>query len=145
MGRILGTVLRRGEGALWHRELLGHLRATTRRCLPGRSRLPPRALPAEDELPAWQQLADRSAPKLQKVLTNRLDAENYKALMSSLDEVGRARLRSCGGPHASAWQQASPAAPGERLDDLDYVTTARALLGQGLAPAGAVCRNRART
>jgi len=97
-----------------------------------------------DELPTWQELARTPTFKLQKVFTKRLDAKNHKALLDTLDDEGRARLRSCGGPHASAWQQASPAAPSERLEDADYATTARALLGQDLASTGATCRNRAR-
>ncbi len=42
-------------------------------------------------------------------------------------------MRSCGGSLAAAWQLADPARPDEHLEDTDYVTTARALLGQDLA------------
>jgi hypothetical protein len=99
----------------------------------------------EDELPSWQELARTPTSKLQKVFTKRLDSKNHKALVDTLDEEGRARLRSCGGPHASAWQQASPAVSSERLDDADYTATARALLGQNLCKTGATCHNRGRT
>ena len=55
-------------------------------------------------------------------------------------------MRSCGGPLAAGWQLASPAQPAERLEDRDYKTTARALLGQELAAASLhTCRNRRST
>ena len=109
-------------------------------CREAHTTLPPAPPgPTEDELPSWQELARTPTPKLQKVFTKRLDSKNRKALVHTLDEEGQVRLRSCGGPHASAWQQASPAVPSERCEDVDYATTARALLGQDLAPAGAAC------
>ena len=72
----------------------------------------------------------------------RIDKKSYSDLLTSLDAPARARLRSCAGPLSSAWQLASPALPAERLDDRDYTVTARTLLGQDCAPAGATCQNK---
>ena len=62
-----------------------------------------------------------------------MDEKHHTSLLNTLDAEDRARLRSCGGPLASAWQLASPSNPVEKLEDADYETTARALLGQDLA------------
>ena len=74
-------------------------------------------------------------PKAQRLLSRRLDEKHYADLLRTLDTVGRARLRSCGGPLAAGWQLASPGRLAERLQDPDYAATARALLGQELAAA----------
>ena len=78
---------------------------------------------------------------MQRTLSRRLDKKHHTGLQGTLDTENRARLRSCGGPLAAGWQLASPAQPGERLDDAEYETTARALLGQDLAAANCKCRN----
>ncbi len=101
---------------------------------------------AEDaELPSWRELALEPRKKVQKLLSRRLDSKNYSDCLTLLCPEERALLRSCAAPLAAAWQWASPAAPSERLDDATYRTTARALLGQAVAPAaGATCQHRAR-
>ena len=48
--------------------------------------------------------------------TRRLDKKNQTAL-DALGAEGKARLRSCGGPHAAGWQVAAPAAARERHED----------------------------
>ncbi len=83
--------------------------------------------------------------KLQKLLSKRLDQKLHTDLLATLDTPARARLHSCAGPIASAWQWASPSHLGERLEDEDYRTTARSLLGQPVVPANATCQNRTRT
>ena len=83
--------------------------------------------------------------KLQKVLSMRFDKKLHTALLGSLDAPSKARLDSCSGPLAAAWQWASPCIAGEKVDDDDYFTTARDLLGQPVAPSGSTCQNRART
>ena len=106
--------------------------------------LPPEAT----ELLSWHRLAQTSWPKLQRTLSKWSDQKNFTNLLASLDAEGRARLRSCGGPLAGAWQLAKPASPSERLEDAEYCVTARTLLGQPVGPdadGGAVCQNRART
>jgi hypothetical protein len=42
--------------------------------------------------------------KLQKVLSKRIDKKLHTALLRSLDAPSKARLFSCAGPLASAWQ-----------------------------------------
>ena len=72
--------------------------------------------------------------------------KNHNQLLSTLSGPDAARLRSCGGPLAGGWQLASPGQRAELLEDRDYTTTARALLGQDLtASEGATCQNRRRT
>ena len=82
--------------------------------------------------------------KLQKVLSMRFDKKLHTALLGSLDAPSKARLDSCSGPLAAAWQWASPCNAGEKVDDDDYFTTARDLLGQPVAPSGSTCQNLAR-
>jgi len=65
-------------------------------------------------------------------------------LLITLGPEDRARLRSCGGAHAAGWQLAN-GGPGQRLEDDAYLDTARALLGQDLAPPNGRCQNRLRT
>ena len=65
-------------------------------------------------------------------------------MLSTLGPEDRARLRSCGGAHAACWQLAN-GGPSQRLEDDDYLSTARALLGQDLAPPNSRCWNRLRT
>ena len=96
-------------------------------------------------LPAWADLAEQPRTKVQKELTRRLDQKNLLALRSSSTSEDKARLNSCGGPHAGSWQQAAPGAPGQRFSDDEFCSTARELLGQDLAPPGACCANRTRT
>jgi len=109
----------------------------------------PAPLPgARDEatLQSWRELAQAPQKKVQRLLSKRLDEKQYSLLLSDLDAPAAARLRSCGGPLASGWQLASPGLAEERLDDRDYATTARALLGQDLAASDrGACRNRRRT
>ena len=62
------------------------------------------------------------------MFSTRLDEKTLANLLTTLDDSGRARLRSCGGPLAAAWQWASPPKPGETLVDNDYRYTAPALL-----------------
>ena len=93
----------------------------------------------------WRHLAQEPRKKLQKVLSKRLDEKTFADLLRTLGAEDRARLRSCAGPLASAWQVAAPAAPSEPLDGGDYRTTARSLLGQDVASDSATCSNRART
>ena len=96
-----------------------------------------------DGPPTWEELAQRPRYKLQKAFTRSLDSKNYQTLLRTSSAEDQARLRSCGGPLAAGWQLATPAAPLQRLDDEDCKLIARALLGQDLAPAGALCCNRA--
>ena len=116
-------------------------------CRDALASLPPAAQeePGTGEPLTWAELAQRPRSKLQKVFTQRLDLKNYQFLHDTLGPEDKARLRSCSGPLAAGWQVATPAAPRQRLDDEDYKFTARALLGQDLAPAGALCSNLART
>ena len=93
----------------------------------------------------WNDWVRRPRKKLQKLLSKRFDEKLSTALLAFLDSSDRARLHSCSGPFASAWQWASPCNPGERLDDEDFLATARTLLGQPVVPALAVCQNRTRT
>ena len=84
----------------------------------------------------------RGHSKLQKIFCKRLDKKYHKDLLENLDEGGRVRLRSCSGPFAAGWQLASPAHAAEKLDDIEYSLTARALLGQSVRPASALaCQN----
>ena len=106
---------------------------------------PPRPGAEPAELPAWQTLAETPQRKLQKALTARIDHKNHDTLLRTLEPEAKALFRSCGGPHAGAWQTASPGLDAQRLDDADYCSTARTLLGQAAAPPGATCCNRART
>ena len=105
-------------------------------------------LPDEEErrrqLPPWELLAQEPRQKLQKALTQRLDKKNHEALLSALGAEERALLRSCGGAHAAGWQLAN-GGPRQKLEDPEYCATARALLGQDAAPAGARCGNRYKT
>ena len=105
--------------------------------------LPPAADTNEEV--SWQELAQRPRPKLQKHLSNRLSKKNFADLLNALDLEGRTRLRSCSGPLAGAWQLASPGFHSQRLEDADYRTAARTLLGQPAATCGTTCCNRART
>jgi len=100
----------------------------------------------EATLPSWRELALRPRKKVQKMLSKRLDDKNYHQLLSGLSAPEAARLRSCGGPLAAGWQLASPGQRAELLDDREYETTARALLGQALASSDrATCKNKRRT
>ena len=117
-------------------------------CREARATLPPAPAAARDEdtLASWRELAQTPKRKAQRLLSKRLDEKHYSLLLESLDPPGAARLRSCGGPLAAGWQLASPGNPAELLEDRDYETTARALLGQDLAPSDcSTCRNRRRT
>ena len=92
----------------------------------------------------WTALVARPHLKLQKLLSMNLDKKHRGDLLSRADEEGCARLRSCAGPFSGGWQLASPASPSERLDDADYLLTARSLLGQAVAPPHIrTCGNRA--
>ena len=118
-------------------------------CRDALAALPP-ALPSEREEETtnpldWREWALRPRKKLQKLLSKRLDEKQHADLLTALDAPERARLHSCAGPLAAAWQWASPGNLGEKLEDEEYCTTARALLGQPVAPAAATCQNRART
>jgi hypothetical protein len=107
---------------------------------------PPPGARDEEALQSWRELALAPRQKVQRLLSKRLDEKHYSLLLGELDAPDAARLRSCGGPLASGWQLASPGQAEERLDDRDYATTARALLGQDLAASDrAACRNRRRT
>ena len=100
-------------------------------CRAAAARLPS----AADHLPAdWSSLTAKPHPKLQKPLSKALDKVKHEDLLHRADDEGRARLRSCAGPFSGAWQLASPSAPSERLDDADYMFTARSLLGQTVVP-----------
>ena len=81
---------------------------------------------------SWRQLALEPRKKLQRAFSRRFDEKHHTSLLNTLDAEDRARLRSCGGPLASARQLASPSNPAEKLEDADYETTARALPGQDL-------------
>ena len=95
---------------------------------------------------SWRELVRKPRRKAQKLLSTRLDNKHYDLLLDSLDAPDAARLRSCGGPGAAAWQLACPGQRDELLDDREYALTARALLGQDLASTDhAFCRNRRRT
>ena len=114
-------------------------------CCNALASLPQLATDANDEV-SWQTLAQQPRPRLQKHFSDRLDQKTFADLLNTLDLGGRARLRSCSGPLAGAWQLAFPGRPSERLEDADYRSAARELLGQALAPAGGTtCCNRART
>ena len=89
----------------------------------------------EARLASWQELAQRPRHKVQKMLSKRLDEKNYSSCLTLLSTDGRARLRSCAGPLAAAWQWASPGDAVERLDDAAY----RCICAQ---PARASCRSR---
>ena len=79
--------------------------------------------------------------------TGELDYDNdgYADLLTTLDAPGHARLHSCGGPFAAAWQWASPAKPGETLEYDDYSLTARALSAASRSSAYSFKYNRTRT
>ena len=93
----------------------------------------------------WNDWALQPRKKLQKILCMRIDNKLHTALLGSLDAASKARLHSCAGPLAAAWQWASPCNAGEKFDDGDYRSTARELLGQPVALSGSTCQNRART
>ena len=93
----------------------------------------------------WNNWVLELQKKLQKVLSKRIDKKLHTALLRSLDASSKARLFSCAGPLASAWQWASPGNIGESMDDSDYRSTARELLGQPMALVGSICQNRARS
>ena len=98
------------------------------------------------DLGTWRELALEPRKKGQRMLSRRFDQKTYANCLTRLPPDQRALLRSSSGPLAAGWQWASPAAPSERLDDAAYRSTARALLGQAVAPtAGATCQHRART
>ena len=99
------------------------------------------ALSASEPRLCWAELGVSSRPKLQKVISKSRDKKRHEDLLSSLDEEGRARLRSCGGPLAGAWQLASPATLATRLDDREYAATARTLLGLAVLPDSCTCCN----
>ena len=79
--------------------------------------------------------------EVQKMLCKRVDVKNFQPLQASMDLSSRARLRSCAGPLAGAWQWASPASPSERFEDSEYRRTSRSLLGQPVAEEGSLCQN----
>ena len=97
------------------------------------------------DVPPWREAAVQPTTELQERLSSRLDKMNHASLLYPLDAEGRAHLRPCGGPFAAGWQPAAPAAPAERLDDVEYCSTARELLRQAVAPTGATCSNKLRT
>ena len=114
-----------------------------RSCAVALRSLPP---PADnDPAPSWAEVAARPLPRFQRVLSKRLDKKNHRAVLETLDEEGRARLLSCGGPFAGAWQTASATSPGGVLEDTEYALTCRPLLGQAVCTAGATCGNVAKT
>ena len=79
-------------------------------------------------------------------MCKRLDKKYYKDLLEILGEEGRARLRSCSGPLAGAWQPASPALPTEQLNDAEYALISRSLLGKAVCRGDPVtCCNMAKT
>jgi hypothetical protein len=95
-------------------------------CREALAALPPAPLGArqEETLASWRELAQAPRKKAQRLLSKRLDDKDYHQLLSMLCDPDAARLRSCGGPLAGAWQLASPGLSAERLDDRDYETTA---------------------
>ena len=116
-------------------------------CREARAALPPAPPGArqEETVASWRELARTPQRKAQRLLSKRLDEKNHSHLLGTLSAPDAARLRSCGGPLAGAWQPAPPVGA-ELLEDRDYETTARALLGQDLAASDhATCRNRRRT
>ena len=94
---------------------------------------------------AWDNWVRHPQKKLQRLLSRRYDENLFSSCLASMDVPSRCRLRSCSGPFASAWQWAAPGNQGEKLDDADYVATARMLLGQPVVPANASCHNVTRT
>ena len=68
----------------------------------------------------WNDFVRRPRKKLQEQLSKRLDQKLHADLLATLDTSARARLLSCAGPSASAWQWASLCHLGMRLDDEDY-------------------------
>ena len=89
----------------------------------------------------WRRWALAPQKKVQKMLCKRVDIKNFQLLLASMDLSSRARLRSCAGPLAGAWQWASPASPSERFEDSEYRRTSRSLLGQPVAEEGSLCQN----
>ena len=87
------------------------------------------------DFPTWSALAEKSFPKAQRIFSRSVNKKHFNTLLGMLDASGKARLRSCTGPLASGWLQATPLTQEERLEDEEYELTARALLGQDLAPA----------
>ncbi len=122
-----------------------------RACREARAALPPAPVAARDDrecpdLGTWRELALEPRKKAQRLLSRRFDKKNYTDCLALLSADDRALLRSCAGPLAGGWQWASFGAPAETLDDAAYRSTARALLGQAVAPAaGATCQHKART
>ena len=89
----------------------------------------------------WVELCARPVPKLQRVICKVLNKQLHEDLLGELDVEGAARLRSCVGSFAGAWQLASPATPATRLVDHEYTFSARSLLGQAVCLDGRVCSN----
>ena len=58
---------------------------------------------------------------------------------------GSARLLSCGGTFAGAWQTTTLATAAGRLEDYEFVVTCQNLLGQQVCLPGAACSNLARS
>ena len=93
----------------------------------------------------WNDWVRRPRKKLQKLLNKRYDEKLFTTLLATMDAPARARLHSCSGPFASAWQWAAPGNHGEQLDDEDDIAMARMLLGQPVVPALAFWQNPTRT
>ena len=93
----------------------------------------------------WTDWALQPWNKLQNNICKRIAKKLHTALLGSLDAASEARFHSCAGPLAAAWQWASLRNAGETIDDGDYRSTARELLGQPVAMPGCTCQNRTRT
>ena len=87
------------------------------------------------DFPSWEELSNRPMAKAQRAFSKRTNQKQNSSLLDSWNTEGKARLRSCCGPLASAWQQAAPGHATERLDDEEYELIARYLLGQTVAAA----------
>ena len=94
---------------------------------------------------AWDNWARHPQKKLQRLLSRRYDENLLSSCLASMDAPSRARLRSCSGPFASAWQWAAPGSPQELLVDDVFVACSRMLLGQPVVPADSICQNVTRT
>ena len=59
----------------------------------------------------WNDWVRRPRKKLQKLLSKRFDEKLFTTLLATMDVPFRARLHSCSGPFASAWQWAAHRQP----------------------------------
>ena len=92
---------------------------------------------------AWEDGAP-ALPFRQRGFTRQVAGRAREALLATLDEGDRARVRSCGGPGAGAWVHCAPTSRALQFTDLEYRVSTRLRLGVPLGLGGAreLCRNR---